>query len=131
MEGSVPFPTPPPLPLVMGGDGSLGDGCGIVAAAEGRGLVRGFIILEELGRETWVEFLGCREVLPAVVEFVETDSGCFPFDFDEIEVKFRDVGGSFGYQVYISNHSEGKKEYINLPAMQAWAKLDKGYRCTA
>lgn len=31
-----------------------------------------------------------------VVEFVEADSGCFPFDFDEIEVKIGDVGGSFG-----------------------------------
>jgi hypothetical protein len=34
-----------------------------------------------------------------VVKFVEADSGCFPFDFDEIEVvKFGDVGGPFGYQ---------------------------------
>lgn len=33
-----------------------------------------------------------------VVEFVEADSGCFPFDFDEIEVKFGDVGGPIGYQ---------------------------------
>jgi len=78
-----------------------------------------------MGRETWAEFLGCRKVLPAVpvvvvtgrsnssrlliVEFVEADSGCFPFDFDEIKVKCGDVG-PFGYKVnYISNHSEGRK----------------------
>lgn len=83
----------------------MGDGDGIVAEAEAGSLVRGFIILEELGRETWTEFLECRNVLPVVVVeeetvvgFVEADSGCFPFDFDEIEVKFGDVGGPFGYQ---------------------------------
>ena len=55
-------------------------------------------------------------VVVEVVEFVETDSGCFPFDFDEIEVKFGDVGGPFGYQVnYISDLSKGKR-CINLPA---------------
>jgi hypothetical protein len=38
-------------------------------------------------------------VVVAAVKFVEADSGCFPFDFDEIEVvKFGDVGGPFGYQ---------------------------------
>lgn len=57
LEGSVPFPTPPTLPLVMGGDGSLGEGVGIVPAAEAECLARDFIILEELGRETWTEFL--------------------------------------------------------------------------
>ena len=76
----------------------MGDGDCIVAAAGAGGLVRGFVILEELGRETCTVFLGCRgKVLPVVVEFVEADSGCFPFDFDEIEVKFGDVGGSIGY----------------------------------
>jgi hypothetical protein len=88
----------------MGGDISLGDDGGVVPTAEAGGLVR-FIILEELGRETWTEFLRCRKVLPAavvpvevatVMNLVEADSGCFSFDFDEIEVKFRDVGGPFG-----------------------------------
>jgi hypothetical protein len=60
-----------------------------------------------------------------VVKFVEADSSCFPFDFDEIEVEFGDGGSSFGYQAsYISNRSERRKEYINLLA------IDKGYRCT-
>jgi hypothetical protein len=95
------FPNSSLLPLVMGG--------GAVAGSEAGRLVRCFIILEELGRETWTEVLGRRKVLPAVVmEFVETDSGCFPFDIDEIEVKVGDVGGgSFGYQAnYISNRSK-------------------------
>ena len=97
----------------MGGNGGLGDGGGIVAAVAG-GFVRGFI-LEEMGRETWTELLDCRGVLPVVVEFVEADSGCFPFDFDEIEVKFEDIGGPFGYQAnYISNRSEGMKGKGNI-----------------
>lgn len=96
------FPTPStPLPLVMGGDRSLGDEGGGVPTVEAGGLVRGFIILEELGRETWTEFLRCRKVSPVdlvtVMNLRETDSGCFSFAFDENEVKFGDVGGgTFG-----------------------------------
>lgn len=30
-----------------------------------------------------------------VVEFLEADSGCFPFDFDEIKGKFGDVSDAF------------------------------------
>lgn len=60
-----------------------------------------------------------------VVKFVEADSGCFPFDFDEIEVEFGEVGGSLGYQAsYISNRSERRKGYINLLV------IDMGYHCT-
>ena len=100
--------------------------------------MRCFIILEELGRETWTEFLRCRKVLPVVVvlevavavEFVEADSGCFPFDFDEIEVIFGDVGGPFGYHANYEKPLK-MKEDLNLPAIQTRAKLDEGYRCPA
>ena len=92
--------------------------------------MRGFITLEEeLGRETWTLFLGCRKVLLVVVESVEADSGCFPFDFDEIGVKFGDVGCPFAYQANnISTRSERKEGgyIINSPAIQTW-----GYHCTA
>ena len=71
-------------------------------------------------------------VVAVVVGFVEADSGCFPFDLDEIEVKFGDAGSPFGYQAnYISNCAERRKGYINSPAIQIRAKLDEGYRCTA
>ena len=49
----------------------------------------------------------------AEVKFVEADSGCFPFDFDEIEVEFGYGGSSFGYQAsHISNRSR-KKERVH------------------
>ena len=100
--------TPPLLPLVMGGEGSLslGDGGSIVAG----GLVRGFVIL---GIETCTEFLRCREVLPVVVEIEEADSGCFPLDFDEIEVMFGDESGSFGYQANSYEQPQRTREGIH------------------
>jgi hypothetical protein len=112
----------------MGGDKRLGDGGGDVAVGgetETGGFLRGFIILEEIGRETWTEFLGCRKVLPvvevevaAVVGFVEADSGCFPFDFDEIEIKFGDVGGPFGY------HAKYKQPLRQKEGVQLTCNMD-------
>ena len=105
----------------------------VVVGSETGRFERCFNILEELGRETWTDFLGRRKVLPVVVDvevavavagFAEADSSCFPFHLGGSERKVGDVVGcSFDYHAnYISNRLR-RKGYINL--------LDQGYRCTA
>lgn len=99
----------------MGGDRGLGDGVDIVAAAEAGDLVRGY----HPGRTGKRDMDGIPRMSKGVTgsggggsNRVEMDSSCFPFVIDEIEVKSRDVGGSFGYQAnYISNRSERRKGY--------------------
>ena len=92
----------------------------VVVGSETGRFERCFNILEELGRETWTDFLGRRKVLPAVVEgavavagFAEADSSCFSFHLGGSERKVGDgVGCSFDYHAnYISNRLR-RKGYI-------------------
>lgn len=53
-----------------------------------------------------------------VVEFLEADSGCFPFDFDEIKGKFGDVSDAFVCRTIRSATVQKKGRNINLLAME-------------
>ena len=56
-----------------------------------------------------------------VVGFLEVDSGCFPFNFDEIG-KFGDVGDAFVCQTIRSPTVRRKGRNTNLLAMENWVK---------
>jgi hypothetical protein len=66
-------------------------------------------------------------VVAALVGFIDADSGCFPFDFDEIEVKLEDVGDTSVYPVIMSVTAQNGGA-VNLPAMQHHNRLCSAQR---
>lgn len=67
-------------------------------------------------------------VVATLVGFMDADSGCFPFDFDEIEVILEDVGDTFIYRVIMSVKAQKEGGTINLPSTEDQNRLCSAQR---
>lgn len=57
-------------------------------------------------------------VIVVEVVLVEADSGCFPLDFDELVVRFGEVGDAFVYRAIMSATAQRETRSMTSPGLQ-------------